>query len=131
MFIQFLGFSKPFSNILKKLLLAKSETTYNFLDKSLRDKSENTQVVSKDRQGNKISVLNAEPFVMAIESWRNETQKSDGSWSNAQKLKYNSDLADWLKQQFDIINKGGKSSIIIDEDDNTDFPSWQLDAAKH
>jgi len=119
--------SSSLSNIAKQLLLVKSDRSFEYLYKALKDTTVNKDVNAFDSDGKALVMLNAENLAYSIGLWRDELPHYNQAWSTEDKLRYNAVLAEWLKLQYELIKMDKKSKILV-EKENSDFPSWQLDA---
>lgn len=111
-FTKDLEFSYKNHDLLKILLLRKSDIAYNLLYSGLCDNTIYKKYYDSDT-GKEIYHYYFEIYRKIIDSWRLNKNEYQNDWDLERKIKYSKLLANWLQYQYSQIKKGEKHDLII------------------
>lgn len=101
-----------FQNLIKMLLLAKSEKAFDFLYSGLTNYNKDNGLMAKDEDGKEKLILSCDKYIWFVQYWRGTEPIYDQKWRLEKRKDYGQGLANWLAKQFKLIKNDQKSEII-------------------
>lgn len=118
-----------YQNLLKSLLLAKSERTFNFIYSGLTDFKKDAVLMGYNKKGDEKMIMNCDKYIWLVQKWRVDEAEYDDEWSLKQREEYSINLAKWLTNQFNLI-KNHQPHEILQSSEKAEAPIQSLDAPR-
>jgi hypothetical protein len=100
-------------NFVKKLLLLKSDYTFNFISSKLGSFTTD-EVESFKKNNNKNMLMQSDFYVLAVDKLKGDKQEYDPASDFETRLKYKKALSEWFITQYNLFKNGQPNELHLD-----------------